>query len=371
MLDIDYFGSKICLEGEYKRSFMKNRNIEEKYSIANKTLILSVAILVFGLLLYLACLIIECEIEAIGNEKYFYLIKIFKDILLIVVSVFGTSVISTFLIDVKSKNQMHKEIISDEVLNAETYYNCMSDSKKKEISNYLESMLYFNGNKILTSMDEELKNKIRLFKNQEYFFSSYTAIINCTIDGDKIIKKINKTMFVRSYDDNYNLKDFELARNVCDSENGKYGIDESTLSVSIEDITLDKNSYCRRDDEKEDSIEKKSGYTNKVVYRLKEPLELYSTKDKKVVVEYDTSVSIKDVFSGIRLPVACKNTNFQFHLNSTNNEHERYKLVPCGFGFNNTGSDTPNNIGDHYNVNIQFNEWIFPNDGWIVVIQES
>lgn len=354
----------------------KKNNIEQRYEITNKTLGLSIVIVVVAVLLYICCLIIQsiCE-QSQGlennNEYMLFWANIASDVLLAVISVFGATIVSTILIDVKSKNTLHNEIIADEILTSKDLYGYLEDDTKKEINKYLESQLYYKDNKILTLMGENIREKICTFLEQEYYYSYYSAIVNCKIKDGNFYKSIKKTMRLKSYKDKCSLQELELVRNVCNGDDGISKIIDGSVSVKIDNKNIESEEITIDYQQAEDGIERQSGYNKKTIYRLKRPLEIYSNKETKVEVQYDLCISGKDNFMGIRLPVASKETHFQFHLSSENNEHNKYKVVPCGFGFDNNASDTPNVVDDNYNVNMSFNEWIFPKDGWVVVVQEK
>lgn len=345
---------------------------DKKFLISRKTKIWSVIIFCCGLLLYVACLFIEYLIEyrpIMMSEEISIAVKVFRDITLVLLSIFGAGFISALLIEVKNYNKLHKEIITDEVLMSMDYYDNLNVCSKKLISNYLDKSLYFNGKQPLVEMNESIKEKISGFQDTQYFYSSYSAIMNCKIEDDRFIKSITKTLNICSFDDECDLRKIELANHVYANDTEESGIVENSFKLKINGKNSDE--YKCDTIEPDDSMEKKSGYNAKTVYWLSRSVHLSSRQPTKIEITYDTCVPLKDNFSGIRLPAASQDTNFQFHLYSDNNEHKKYKVVSCGFGFADTASETLNNMNDPYNVNLHFNEWIFPKDGWVIVIQEK
>lgn len=355
-----------------------DQKIETKYVVPKSSLVVVAIALILSLVIYIGCLIIEYQTETllsqgvIINEFRINLIRVAKDFTLIIISVAVTSIAGVLLVDVKSKNSIHKEIIQSDILLATDFYDTLTYNNKIEISKHLDSDLYFRKNNTLAEISSGLKDKVGLFSQQKYYFSSYSAIINCTIGSGKIIKKITKTMYLCSYDDTCILKDVELAKNICIDEDEKgFGIIEETFELEINDKRQGKKAYRQAYEVPPDNIEKKSGYNKKVVYLLNQSLVLKSSTPVKIKISYESIVDIKDNFYSIRLPVASKHADFQFNLSSNNNEHKDYKLVSCGFGFADTAGDTPNDLGDQHHVNLTFKEWIFPKDGWVVVIQKK
>ncbi len=98
----------------------------------------------------------------------------------------ATSIAGVLLIDVKSKNYIHKEIVQNDILLSTDYYESLTSKNKLAISEHLDSILFFKRNDTLAEMSSGLKRKISNFAQQNYYFSSYSAIINCKIDNEKV-----------------------------------------------------------------------------------------------------------------------------------------------------------------------------------------
>lgn len=346
-----------------------------KFEINKRVGCLAFFVFVLCIFFYFACLAIKFFLEndqelPFGNpDRMFFFISIFCDVLLAVLSVLCASIAGSFLIEVRSKNRLHKEILADEILTATDYYDHMPVERKREICKHIEASTLFNGNENLSDISETVKNKIIELKKDQYFFSSYSAIMTCNVQDDKFVRKVSKTMYLNSYKEKYKLKGLELAKNIYNNDNGNSGIRRETFVLKINDIKRNDFEVIKGD--VEDDIARKSGYTKKTVYKLKKPLKLSSNTWTKVEIEYEVVVDRKDTLFVVRLPVASKFTEFQFGLTSENGEHKALKIVSQAFGFVNDASSTHNSSMDPEYINMKFTEWVFPQDGWVVEIQEK
>lgn len=346
--------------------------MKKKYFIRKKTFLFIGIIIIISVFLYLSCLIIEYQNNNLYGTKLIKISSIFKDFLLVFISVFITALISSVLIEVNSRNNIFYDTVRD-FLQDDNFYFGMSEDDQKMFSNNLDSRLFFDNNKVLSEMCQSVKENLSTISDKQYYFQKHNLIIRCKIDvsNNRIIKEITDITYLRSYDKNCTLNNYPLTYYICDrSTNTNFGIDENSFKITIDGNKLDEEQYKIINDYPKDTIEKKSGYNLKTIYELNEPLILSFNEDRKLEISYTSIVDINDTIFATRMPVPCKETFFQFNLEPPEQGNINYKLVTLGFGFINSASDSPNNVESSTNVNLAFNDWLFPEDGWIVEIQK-
>jgi len=345
---------------------------KKKFFIANKTIVFSIIIIIAGVVGYVLCLFAEYQQTVLAAQgELQHLIKwvsILKNVILVFISIFGTAILSMVLIEVSSKNNLYEDIILADILESDEFYNNLNHLKKERILRKLEDNMFFQGNPVLSEMYAEVKTKLPVVKQEKYYYESYDSSIICKLEGNKIIKTITKTICLKSFEGTEHITDYVLANHVCRS------VEKNCTIVGL-------TAYLNRNQEQEptkeattvpiDAMEKKCGYNLKSTISLVRPLVLRHDETTTLTVHYTTSVSIKDKSFIFRAPVACKTSRFQFELDSNDDARKRFRVISCGFGFADSASKTHNDPSSDHSVNLTFENWTFPQDGVVIILEEK
>ncbi len=291
-------------------------------------------------------------------------INVFKNCILVVLSMLVSSFISALLIDTKSKNSIVTDLMEKDIFSNPEFYSLLNESHKQNILCQLEKDLYFSGQNEFQNMFSSMRNSILQMSKEQIYYEECDLDIKCVIYDEYIEKNILRTVKVKSYNGTVSLNKYLLM--TCaytDLEDGeaiginKFLIDDNPIDISeIEKISIDNDS----------PFNDKSGYNIMKKYVYKNNIDIDSICGKKIQLEYTTRVPLNDKTYSCRMPYACKSFAFEFTLNGNNIDN--YRLNTIAFGFIDDGQKTPNRTNDHLKTKVSFNNWIFPYDGVTVTI---
>ena len=298
-------------------------------------------------------------------------IRVMKTASLIGVSILATSMLSVYFIEVKNRNDSYHDFIYNELLSTPSFYEKLDNATQKKILKDLEKNLYFEGDEILSEIYAEMRGKMPKFKEHFFYYDDYNVTVNCKVKDNQIQKSITKTFNLKSYDDTVTISNYPLANHVCENENQNATIFDFSAKMMNKngvyneiDVKIDKSQII-------DAMDKKCGYNSKTTVAMKDDLVLYKDKSVKITVNYKTIVDITDKMFILTTRAPCRKSNFTFGLSSENNSHNKFKLVPCAFGFVDDAKNSHNDPDNEHMVTLTFPNWIFPKDGVVIELQEK
>ena len=289
-------------------------------------------------------------------------IQSLKDILLVFVSVCGTSLLLNLIVETNSKNALITDIIQNDVISAPEFYESMDIDKKEKMFHALEEHLYFKHN-IQHTMFAEMRNKI-IDMVCDYYYASCNYIVTCKIYDNYIEKEITRKVVLKSYDKNYTIRNFSIGNCSSKKIDGLESYELISFEINGEKVNLD--NHVRSQTLGTSNLDEQNEYNVNIRYIYNRPLKISSTKETTVVVKCKTRTAIDDKSSTFRVVKPCKN----FSLVYTLEQHEKYRLGVDAFGFLDDADESANNTSES-NINITFNDWIFKYDGVVVMILDK
>ncbi len=306
--------------------------------------------------IFIALIVILALLFLLRDEKPEYKIyfEIFINIAVVIISIVGTSIISTPLIEKKNDNNIYVDTIINDVLSDEKAIDLMSAENKEKMKRKLMNIK----SKAQQDMTDYIHNAL-LKSPSDYYFEECSYIIECSVCDKYIEKKIVKKLNICSYEKNKKIKNFSFIRMYA-------GEDVLDNILKVEDISVNKKSLTASqyelivEDVTDDEVTmKKSNYNKKYTYRYKKALQLSDTTPTEVIINYTTRVSLHDKNMCCRVSEPCKKFSVDFSVLGSST----YDICISGFGFMNDAIGTMNSMSNPNNVKMVFDKWIFKKDG--------
>lgn len=342
----------------------------KKFIIKRSTFVLLIILTVLCFLFCIVCsyyLNAQTNIEAESSNAILGIndtsLKTIKDILIILTTILGTNLFMSLLIDVRSKNQIVTDIIENDVISSPEFYEKMSEENKFKMCNALEENLYYKYGK-----EQQIFNEIRqkLKKNiDSYYYESCEYVVTCNIYDTYIEKQITRKVSIKSFDSKYTIKDFPISNYSTKSIDGVEAFKLESFKINDEKINL-KNYVGTTHYNEVANLDEQNEYDISSRYIYQKPLDIYSDKETIITVKCVSRTSIDDKGATFRVAKPCKH----FSLIYTLQQSDKYRLAVHAFGFLDDAKDSANN-NSKSNINITFNNWIFENDGVVVIILDK
>ena len=322
-----------------------------KYKINTISMVFS--LMMFGLftILFVVFLILSIKFNAVNvGEKVYSIFLIIKDMSLVGSTVFGSSIISTLLIDKKTKEFEYFSNVVNEIVCDKSIFNVLSDKNKQ----LLESQLYECDNETQIEIIRDVVNKIKQFN---YYYEECSVNVSCFISKKSCKKTISKELRIKSFDNSVKIDRYRIHSSATRENADSY---LSIKSISLDGKLLSRESYIIRREKinTEERVLMRNGYKSRFVCELIEPITFRSDRPTIIVVEYETVVSDDDSFTN-RLPGPCKNYRLSFGV--TDEKHSKYDITGSAFGFMEKGLKTPNIEENRFEI--KFDTWSFKDDG--------
>lgn len=339
---------------------MKNSKIE-KFKISKISSILTLIICGICILVYIYLINIENiglatnQIITVEAQRVMNMQKLIKEVLLIVVSILGTNLLLALIIEVKSKNSLYTDLITNDIFACPDFYNNLSDDNKAKIQKNLEAEQFFGSNLVKADMFESIRKKLNEIK-KEYYYKSCDYIVDCSIFDDYIEKEIVRTINIYSYNKNATISNFILSSSTTKKIQGldSFELESITLNakpINIKDTRIETQPVI-------DQFHIKNGYDTITNCIYNKNIKVYNNKDTTICIKYKTRVNISDNAYTCRIREHCK----EFSLNFSINAKDLYKIHSEAFGFLDTASQTPNSNVEN-KIIVEFKDWIFDKDG--------
>lgn len=295
-----------------------------------------------------------------GDVRLLYILGVIRDILLTVLSILGTTWLTSWIIEMRTKNELYDSFLSNDFFSDPRIYSNMTPSVQKEMLSNLENALILHNNQHLSEMYGNIKEKFSSLGNENYYYEDCSYTVNCSIKSDRIEKSISRTIKVKSYHSREEVNDLQLL-----SWSG-CPLPHHLTDLTLHHITLDGQPISN------DNLEKRelspnhitgvdSGYTKKYSYHYKKPIELFDSKARIFSISYSTITPLDDIVYTCRANVPCKNFSVDFRVN----EPTECKVTGRAFGFFDAAVHSPI-IEEDQQVKVSFNDWIFPYDGVVI-----
>lgn len=297
----------------------------------------------------------------LANDKK-ALYETIKSVLLVVISTCGFSLLSGVIVEVNSRNTYLSEIIANDVIGSEEFYNHMDDDIKEKMYEALEANIFANNN-ITRQMYKSVRDKLKN-STDKYYYTKCAYSVTCIVHEDYIEKQITRTTSIRSYENRVILNNYKIIEYSSKMFNGLKSFEKGALK--IDGMAISDNDCKEVHDKKTLNLDEQNEYNCFTIYEYNKKLEISNDKDTTIVMNYITRTSIDDKASTFRVAYPCK----EFNLHCSIMQHDKYRLVGSAYGFLDNADNSTNN-STKSNITIEFDDWIFKHDGATVVILDK
>lgn len=336
----------------------------KKYVFAKKAMILYISLCVILGISYIITLYFEntyttvaSSVNQVNNfQQVLLIIDILKNLTLTAFTIFLSTLLSSIIIEKKQKNETALDAIVNDVLLCDEFDKIISDKHKEKMYHRYIDYKYGRSDKALLEMLQSINSELSAAKG-DFFFEKCSFIIECTPTKRYIQKKITRTIQIKSYEGQKEIKDFLFASSALRELPGEKVFEVKEIVLNGKTLVNGVDYECIREPVS-DKFHKKSGYNvyNKCI--SKEKISVDDQDGAIISINYITKVDIKDNIYNCRVSEHCRNFSMQFTINSK----EKYDISPVAFGFIDDAQYTPNS-DDTNSVNLNFNNWIFRKDG--------
>ena len=333
----------------------------QKYKSSKIGVISMIITLLVSLTLYaiIICLLHNDKID----NTYYAVICVGRDILLAVISIIGTSLLTSVFIEKNRKNIDYTELIANDIFASSEFYTNLTIENKYKISQYLEENLYKK-----TPIKNEL---IQLCRNNidsdeiKYYMTDLNMAISYFDYNEYTEKNIKRIIKLRAYGEDYETdKLFLFSYNLSPTEHVQnFEVKSAGIGISNESLIIGKDILVEKCDTK-DPLFNKSGYTDTYNVYLCRHTKVTSSYDTIINIEYIARVTDGDISSKYGVTVPCKNFNFNFVA------PENYTVYAHPATFFTTDNNYTNSLYKNA-VSICLNNWVFPGEGVIVCVVKN
>lgn len=357
------------------------RWVYKKFRLGKSSIVLSIIICVLCSLFIGTCIVFENTVAVAadtsaspnGLEKIYYenyaLFGIIKDISTVVLSIVGTSLILGAAFEVNNRNSAYSDFFEDDVVGSSEFYKNISKENRLKILKFLQSQEYFEDNLIIGEMYEgirdRLKNSKYAYPKEKYYMECCKYRVTCIDKGTHFEKVTVREMQFKTYEGKLKLNELTLGRyknipaNVADVNQFEI------ISLRINGELIDK-SFIKIEDENEpdDVLLAQANYKLRQKFILAKSIELDEKSNTTIVFEYKSMTEKDDIHSTFRCTVPCKHFEVHFSVD------DHYALIPIAFGFCDHAQTSPNSHNES-EATIRFNQWLFEDDGVVIILKEK
>ena len=337
---------------KYRRNFFSIRSLV--------CLIICIVLLLIAYAILLGARFVLNGADNVSSESVI-VVDIFSNVLLVIISVLGSSIFSSFLIERKELDKQSIETILNDVLCSTEYLPLISDRNK----GLLEAGLLGFDCQMQGAMIRAVCSK--LFEdNPEYYFEECEYTVNCKIGEKYIEKEITRSSTIRSYAKTCKINGYVFVK--MTSKPLSCGEDCLTVTkVEINNKRIDSNKYRPSPPRRVNaSLLEKNGYTMEHCYAYKDTLLLKNDESTKIVVTYKTRVEKDDTHYCCRVSEHCNKFSVHFQID----DQRDYKIVTSPFGFMDTAYNSPND-NSRNKVDLVFNGLVFKECGVAIDFKEK
>lgn len=329
--------------------------ILKKSSVIWMVIITIICLIIYGMLTY------YINFETGSSQDQLALMKTFRDIMVVIVSILGVNLLTSALVDVKSRNSLVSDIMLNDVIAAPEFYATMDEKRKVEMYNAIERSLFFKYDitqQMYADIREKLKESI-----EDYYYTECEYSVSCDVHDNYIEKEVTNTRKIRSYDSRTTAKDFCIGSFSSKQIAGLMPYE--IKSIEINGKKLQTEEYSLQPDAAIGYLDEQNEYDSAINCIYSDKISFSSTRDTTIIIHYVTRTAIDDRISTFRVKCPCK----KFSLYYAVKQHEKYRLVVDAYGFLDDAEHSTNNMSKS-NITISFSDWIFKLDGVSVVMLE-
>lgn len=331
-----------------------NKKRLKKYKISGKSLVFMIILAVvsggaYGVICYF--------INVLPAQSISVWVLTAKDIFLIILTISGTNLLVSTIIEVNSQNKLISDFFTTDIVTSPVFYKNIDIEERKKMLEALELLDNCQEKEQLYEMYNSIKAKMYNHIEDDYYFEKSEFNVRAIEEQEYIRKNTTKTVYVKSYKPTCSVKGFNLANIVCD--NIPNCLDKAKLNVTINDKSYDfKSLDIKPLDSRLSRLQEKNGYSKIIEINFKKSIEFSSTTPVKISFYYELLSNKTDLVSTYRTKHPCKAFSVMFSIKPA----DKYKLKGQAFGFHERASDSTNPEDDNV-ITMGFDDWIFTDDG--------
>ena len=345
------------------------KKIFKKFSLARYTYIMSILICLICIGIYFCMLNIENSIDirtvindGLYSEKEIDIllgrIEICKEILLIIISILGTTIVTTPLIEINNQNDMYGTFIANDVFASQEFYLSLSDENKHKILSNLENNLYFQQSEIRQKMFSDIRNRIN-DPTMPFYYEECEVVLDCKMEKNYVVKEIVRKFIIKSFNEYCQISDMEILRYALEVRNGIDTFELNEVIIDDKEIDISKHIKIEKDIPSHNLfVKNRYNALYRVVYKPK--IRFTKEKGTTIIVKYKSINFYDDMSVSLRTNAAC---NF-FSIKCV--VPEEYRIISHAFGFLESAENTLNSTLDN-SVNISFTHWSFKENGVVLI----
>jgi hypothetical protein len=324
----------------------------KRFFVRKGTIILSSILAVLALTFYICLLVYERRIDE-PSENFLIFSDVLKNVLIVIISVFLTSLLSVLLLERKNSNDISLNTIVQEVLATNECLDGLTQQNKIKIKHKLQNKLCEKQINILDDVRSMLFDE-----GSKYYFEECEYVIECTVYKEYIEKRVFRTLKVRSYAKQCKEKAFIFARMTNQEINGMPNLVLHSAKINGEEVFPEVIQGSKSNNVLEPVLRKHYDAVHKYVHR--NTLWFKSEESTLIEVDYTTRVDVDDTNLCCRVSEHCN----KLRVNFTISNPEEYNITGSAFGFVETGNDTIDN--NRNSITFKFDKWVFKNGGFCI-----
>lgn len=316
------------------------------------------------LVLYIIVLIL-LQVDSVSETQLFgdrltVLLNVLKDFFLVIISIIGTTLLTSTIIEKNQKNTTYTELLANDIFASPEFYSNLSDENKQKMIENLERNFYDR-----QSIKQELYDVFRQNLNeiqQDYYYEECNFNISYFPQKSYSEKVIVRTIKMRAYSDTITIPNLKLCGYSLSPVNVENSVKNKDLSP-FEFISLNINNKAHSaddiiisEDATMDQLLNKCGYVVSYTVNLKENITLSASEDTIIRMEYRSRVSDNDNSMSFRVAVPCRKYILNFIA------PENYKVIAHAFGSFDVAANSSNSKYDN-TISVEFDNWLLPENG--------
>lgn len=335
--------------------------IIQKYKKSKIGIITMIITLVIALVCYAIILYLNQKRNISGSCAV--VLNICRDMLLAVISIVGTSLLTSVFIELNRRNVDYTELIANDIFASAEFYSNLTDENKEKMSRYLEENMYHR-DPVRSEIYQSCKEYIYSNK-MVYYYEDFNMSIDYFNRIEYSEKNIKRTMKLRSYESKiksdklylftYNLSPVDKVKNF-EVLSAWIGENNDKLEIG-KDIVIEKK-------ETRTPLWEKCGYTETYDVYLNKCITLYADRDVVLYIEYVSRVSNEDMSVGFGVPVPCKKAYYNFTA------PHNYVVYAHPYSFMNIDNNYPNTLYRN-SISVHFDNWLLPGEGVAICVAET
>lgn len=349
---LDIISLKFLEKGD---KMMEKKKIK-KFFVRKSTIVISVLLLIVSLVAYVVLQVRPAYKDSLAAS-------VSKEVLLVLISVLGSNLILSIVIETDEKNSLLDHFMANDIISSNYYLKNLSEENKKKLADSLILQERFDGNTDLLEMANSVHKKL-IESQQSYYFEECEIKADICEKEDYFEKDVIRRISVVPYNNTTTVRNFPLTTINCAKINNTDALKLQSLTVSGKNIDLkrgvkkDVAPIC-------DTVFSHNGYNEHIVFSLKAPLVLHKQKPTVLVLKYTVRCPKSDIVSTYRTSAPCKSFSVVCRIDPK----EKYRLLTSAFGFWDHANGNMNNSAEN-ETHIKFDDWIFTDDGVSIAIHE-